>query len=195
MPVSHTGAATKDPNAQLAILDILKHLTTTPMIISPPRIFPAFWFLIFPCAIYYIFLPCFQNSFCPAIMLTSPKAISTVLPHVWLLDSTFCKPSFHSTVSQEPACPNTRIHYSLYTAHSFSMPAGPLNFNGWERVLSEFPDKAPVTALLGICKFGARIGYKGFRTTPTIYLNLPTTQANGHLLSSEIVAELSTNRI
>jgi len=57
---------------------------------------------------------------------------------------------FHSTVSKQPPRPNTRIHYPLFTPHSLSMPAGPLNINGWERLMTEFPDKALVTALLGI---------------------------------------------
>ena len=75
------------------------------------------------------------------------------------------------------------------------MPAGPLISEGWKKVMTNYPDRALVTALLGICKFGARIGYEGLRTKPTIYPNLQTAQANSHLLSSDIAAEQKMNRL
>lgn len=58
-----------------------------------------------------------------------------------------------------------------------------------------YSDKDLVTALLGICKFRARIGYEGLRTKLLIYPNLPTAHGNSHPLSSNITEEQNMNRL
>jgi len=69
--------------------------------------------------------------------------------------------SFIPLVSKPTARPNTSIHYAVYTRHRIPMPAGQLKFNGWQNLMMTFPDPVVVRAILGICQFGARIGYEG----------------------------------
>ena len=75
------------------------------------------------------------------------------------------------------------------------MPRGQLNIKGWARASIDHTDRAVITAILGICQFGARIGYEGRRETPTIYPNLPIAQGDEHLLSSDIAVEVEKNRL
>jgi len=77
--------------------------------------------------------------------------------------------------------------------YQFNMPHGQLNIKGWERASLDYPDRAVITAILGICRFGARIGYEGHCETPMIYPNLPIAQGDEHLLSSDIAVEVEKN--
>ena len=75
------------------------------------------------------------------------------------------------------------------------MPVGQLRVSGWKELAAEFPDQDVVSAILGICKFGARIGYMRQRTTPTIYNNLATAGADISIVSANISLELSKHRL
>ena len=75
------------------------------------------------------------------------------------------------------------------------MPQGQLKAKGWEDLTRNFPDPEVIMAILGICTFGARIGYTQQRSTPTIYPNLATAKTDANLVSADITAELSKNRL
>ena len=75
-------------------------------------------------------------------------------------------------VSEQHVGPNTLIHYPVYTEHSIPIPAGQLKYDGWRNLMTTFPDRQVGDAILGICLFGARIGYQGARDSTTIYPNL-----------------------
>jgi len=75
------------------------------------------------------------------------------------------------------------------------MPVGQLRAKGWERLTACFPDKAVTFAIRGICRFGARIGYKSVRESPTIYPNLSTAEIDIALVTSDITTEMSKNRL
>lgn len=148
-------------------------------------------------AIHYLSSTLFYDISYWVVALTSQKAIPIMplnsLPQAHTLD----KLSLHNPPSKPPPPSNTRIYYSLFTPHEFSMPAGPLISKGWKKVMTNYPNKDLVTALLGIFKFGARIGYEGSGTQPIIYPNLPTVHANSHpsLLSSDLAVEQNMNRL
>jgi len=75
------------------------------------------------------------------------------------------------------------------------MPVGRLRSIGWARLTSNFPDRELIVALLGICEYGARIGYEGCRTSTTIHPNLPTANNDPILVTADILSELERNRI
>lgn len=102
--------------------------------------------------------------------------------------------SLISSVSKPAARPNTAIHYPLFVPHQLNLPHSQLRIKGWERATLDYPDRAVITAILGICRYGARIGYEGHRAIPIICPNLPIAQADEHLLSSDIAVELEKNR-
>jgi len=65
-----------------------------------------------------------------------------------------------TTVSRLPTTrPNTTIHYLVYTRHSILMPTGQLKQIGWTNLTIAFFNQEMIDAILGICEFGARIGY------------------------------------
>ena len=61
--------------------------------------------------------------------------------------------------------------------------------------MKEFPDEQVVAAILSICEYGARIGYKGHRSVATIYPNLVTADTEADLVSADIAAESMKNRL
>ena len=75
------------------------------------------------------------------------------------------------------------------------MPTGQLKLEGWERLGVQFPDKAVIAAIIGICKFGVRIGYEGVKESPTIPPNLSTAHADTAIVTADIATELSRNRL
>ena len=75
------------------------------------------------------------------------------------------------------------------------MPPDQLNLLGWERATANYAENPVTLAILGICKFGARIGYHGFRISPTIHPNLPTAHAEHHLVMADITGGLSRKRL
>lgn len=58
-----------------------------------------------------------------------------------------------------------------------------------------FPDREVIDAILGICKFGARIGYEGERNSITIHKNLTSALENPDLVTKDIETELEKNRL
>ena len=93
------------------------------------------------------------------------------------------------------ARPNTAIHYPLFTSHKLKMPAGTLKAAGWEHLARNFPDSEVVVALLGICQYGARIGYESVRSAVTIHSNLSTANDDPALVTAEIISEIERGRL
>jgi len=75
------------------------------------------------------------------------------------------------------------------------MPPGQLNPGGWQRLTSTFPDQAIISAIIGICEFGARIGHEGTGQRTTIYPNLASGMIDPAQVTSDIKNELSKNRL
>ena len=75
------------------------------------------------------------------------------------------------------------------------MPAGPLDLHGWKKHMNEFPDRSVTSDILGICRYGARIGYDGRRNSINIYPNLSTAQDDEEIVTEEIASELADNRL
>jgi len=99
------------------------------------------------------------------------------------------------TVSKQVSRPNTAIHYLLYTPHKLPMPAGQLHARGWKQLTTKFPDQEVTATILGICKFGARIGYEGYHSGVTINPNLGFAMLDAQLVTSDIMSELGKNRL
>ena len=101
------------------------------------------------------------------------------------------------TVSGQPqhTRPNTHIHYPLFTKHTLPMSAGPLNYAGWERLTRSFPAHEFVESILGICQFGARIGYESHRKSVTINPNLASAMDNNAIVTAEIGKEVTLDRL
>jgi len=75
------------------------------------------------------------------------------------------------------------------------MPPGQLNLRVWQRLTSTFPDQAIISAIIGICEFGARIGHEGTRQPTTILPNLAFGMIDPAQVTSDIKNELSKNRL
>lgn len=75
------------------------------------------------------------------------------------------------------------------------MPPGQLKARAWSRLMTEFPDQAVSSAIIGICQFGARIGYEGPRPSTTIHPNLSSAMIDAHLVTCDIQKELSQDRL
>lgn len=91
--------------------------------------------------------------------------------------------------------PNTTIHYPLFTSHTIPMPAGVLKPAGWAQLTKNLENAEVISPILGICQYGARIGYHGHRSKITIHQNLPTAEHDSKLVSADIVKELHKNRL
>ena len=66
---------------------------------------------------------------------------------------------------------------------------------GWEHPTTNFPDREIIRAILGTCRFGARIRYSQQRSKPTIYPNLAIADADITLMSADISSELEKDRL
>jgi len=100
------------------------------------------------------------------------------------------------TVSEHPPLShNTQIYYPVYTPHNYPMPAGQLNLPGWERLTVAYPELAVVHAILGICRFGARIRYQGYRDTITIHPNLSSANEYPVTVTAELMEERTKHRL
>jgi len=75
------------------------------------------------------------------------------------------------------------------------MPTGQLRREGWSNLTQDYPDPDVVTAVLGICTFGARIGYEGSRNIATIHPNLKTAIDEAETVSADILSELNQSRL
>jgi len=89
-----------------------------------------------------------------------------------------------------PHRPNTVLHYTLFTPQNLPMPAGPRKTARWKRLTVKSQDQEVIAAILGVCKYGVRIGYCGQRTAPTIYPNLPTVDQNAAIVTQKIEFEM-----
>lgn len=98
-------------------------------------------------------------------------------------------------LSQAIAHPNNSIHYQLFTPHSFALPADRLKPTGWEKLTAHFPDRHVTQAIMGICRYGARIGFQGIWEAPTIHPNLATAQADTNQVMADIKNKLNLNRL
>ena len=75
------------------------------------------------------------------------------------------------------------------------MPPGQLKTLGWKRLTADFPDHTISSVIIGICQYGARIGYEGPRETTTIYPNLSSALSDESQVTSDIENELSKHRL
>lgn len=127
--------------------------------------------------------------------LTSISCPSSLAASSLIFQATRCHNLSSSLISKPPARPNTTLHYTLFTPHSSPMPQGQLNQDGWKRLGKDYPDRAVVNSILGICQFGARIGYIGERDTIRIHPNLSSASECSELVTAEIHTELEKKRI
>lgn len=96
-------------------------------------------------------------------------------------------------VSQPPPRPNTTIPYPVYSQYTIPMPAGQLQLAGWREFSRTYPVQAVVEAISGICRFGARIGYRGPRGPMQIHQNLSSAKDAPYTVTTDIKAELENN--
>ena len=75
------------------------------------------------------------------------------------------------------------------------MATGQLKPRGWKELTQSYPDPDVIISILGICDFGARIGYVGHRTAATIHSNLETAHSEPHLVTEDIAKELRKGRL
>jgi len=75
------------------------------------------------------------------------------------------------------------------------MPTGQLRGEGGAKLTQDYPDPDMITAVLGICTFGARIGYEGYRNTTTIHPNLKIAIAEAPTVSADILLELNKSHL
>ena len=75
------------------------------------------------------------------------------------------------------------------------MPAGQLCHLAWGRLTREYSNREVIRVIIGICLFGARIGYEGELSTITIHQNLSTAFEFPEAVTTEIQAELTKHRL
>ena len=75
------------------------------------------------------------------------------------------------------------------------MPAGQLNLVGWRALTASYPERRLVETILGICQFGAKIGYEGTRSTIQIHSNLSGAEDLPEIIAADIAAEPEKNRL
>ena len=75
------------------------------------------------------------------------------------------------------------------------MPVGELNPDGWKQLTDRYPDQTVTATILGICYFGARIGYEGERIKPTIHRNLKTAEDDSAVVAAELASEQNRGRL
>ena len=100
-----------------------------------------------------------------------------------------------SLVSKPPPRSNTQMHYDLFTEHEIRMPVGLLNYNGWRKLTSKYPDRAVAESILGICYYVGRIGYEGARGPIQIYLKLASAEEVPEIVTTEMEEELTMKRL
>ena len=98
-------------------------------------------------------------------------------------------------ISKEPARPNTTIYYPLFSPHSLPMPMGQLRETGWKQLTTQFPDHKVIRGILGICRHGAKIGYKGCRKITTSHPHLFSAKIDAALVTADLASELKQNRL
>jgi len=123
----------------------------------------------------------------PSILVSRPPSTVTRLPSL--------VSRLPSPVSRLPIRPNTTLFYTLFTSHSYPIPAGQLKYKGWKKLIKEYPDNSVTEAILGICQFGARIGFEGVSLSITIHPNLSSAFEYPDVVTAEIEAEVKKNRL
>ena len=130
------------------------------------------------------------------INLTATQAISPrAAAHSSIRSQEPIGNSSNLTVSQQFTRPNTAIHYSRCTPHYIPMPARPIDLIGWKKHTEIFWDQRVTSVILGICRFGARIGYEGPSNSIGICPNLSTAEEDKEIVTANIVSELADNRL
>ena len=98
-------------------------------------------------------------------------------------------------ISKELARPNTTIHYPLLSLYFLPIPTGQLRETGWKQLTPQFPDHEVIRAILGICQYGAKIGYEGCRKTITTHPNLFSANIDAALVTADLASELKKNHL
>ena len=75
------------------------------------------------------------------------------------------------------------------------MPAGSLKKKEWMKLMASYPDPKVVEAILGICRFGARIGSEYHRMCITVYPNLTSGLDHPATVTGDILKEVTKNRL
>ena len=75
------------------------------------------------------------------------------------------------------------------------MATGQLKPSGWKKLTQSYPNRDVILSILGICEFGARIGYIGHRTAAIIHPNLATAHSEPQLVTEDIEKELRKGRL
>jgi len=75
------------------------------------------------------------------------------------------------------------------------MPTGKLRGGGWGKLTQDYTNPDVITAVLGICTFGATIGKEGYRNTTTIHPNLKTAIAEAPTVSADILLQPNKSRL
>jgi len=70
------------------------------------------------------------------------------------------------------------------------MHTSQLGGDGWGRLTQDSPAPDVITAVLGICRIGARIAYEGYCNTTTIRPQLRTAIAEAPTILANILVEL-----
>ena len=124
-----------------------------------------------------------------------PQESHTIIATQAITPAESCLYPTSSLVIKPPARPNTTLYYTLFLPHTAKMPAGQLNLEGWRSLTTGYPDRSVIESILGICEFGACIGYEDPRSTRTIHPNLSTASDNPELVTTEIQTELRKHRL
>lgn len=75
------------------------------------------------------------------------------------------------------------------------MPGVPLRAEAWEKLCGKYPDKRVVAAVVGIARFGARIGYQGKCEGQHIARNLITADELPEILEQDLVEQDNHERL
>lgn len=100
-----------------------------------------------------------------------------------------------ATQANARARPNTVIRYELFTPHTQTMPRVPLKPDVWYREGRDYPEKDVIDAIVGIARFGARIGFIGIREGQRIAENLPTAAELPAVLKEDIWEQTTHDRL
>ena len=97
-------------------------------------------------------------------------------------------------VSKQLPRPNTLIHYTLFIPHKIPMPVGQLRLEGWRELTRGYADQGVITQILGMCQYGAQIGYEGQRSGIVIHPNLASAEENPEQVTADIEVERNRSR-
>ena len=75
------------------------------------------------------------------------------------------------------------------------MPRVPLNPSGWVQLCQDYSDKAVAEAVVGIPRFGARIGFQGTRNGRCIAQNLLSAGQLPGLLREDLLEQIENDQL